>query len=231
MHKMSGSCSSIHPSTRGRRAVSELTFQVAIFTASLVLVDEDEQQVDFTRGVPSDVGPTVSTSGPRREPAHRDLELQGVPGHHLASKACFLDPSEERKLVGVAVIGQNGDATELCEGFHHQYPRQCGASREVSGKERLLAGEPPTAAGSDAGFYEGDLTDKEERIAMREKVCRFHCPRRLGAQRATRPTQWAPTSTTPGRASSAIRRCGSSPMRTNWRRSPRERTSRARIGG
>src|ERR1700722_6467371 len=99
MQTTSGWAYSIHSSTRGRRALSEFTFQVAMRMISSgsggqgstmrSVFHDDEEKVDLAGQIPVDRGPTASGAGPRRQTSQAHVEIECLARDHLAPKTRF----------------------------------------------------------------------------------------------------------------------------------------------
>ena len=67
------------------------------------------------RGSRSDLTPhcyrAVPAAGARPKLVEFDFELQGLPGDHLATESCPVDPAEKRKVAMEALVGQHCDAS------------------------------------------------------------------------------------------------------------------------
>src|SRR5579885_1604184 len=122
MQSTSGWAYSIHSSTRGSRAPSELTFHVAMRTSPSPpsTVGDHEEEVGLAGHGPVHRRPAVPRAGSGRQPAELDLEFQGLPRHHLAAEPRLVDAAEQRQLAAIALVGEHGDPAELGERLDHE---------------------------------------------------------------------------------------------------------------
>ena len=172
---------SIHSSTRGRRAFSELTFQVAMRTGVPVSARSRSSASTMTKSRSASQAsspPTVARPVPLPARAdsrpERHLELEHVAGDHLATEPGPVDAAEQGQLAGEPVVGQHGDAAELGQRLDHEHPGQGRAAGEVPGEEGLVAGELPPPPGRLAGLDGIQLGDEEKRVPVRQIVLGSH---------------------------------------------------------
>ncbi len=146
-------------------------------------------------------------------------------------------PPNSGQLAGEAGIGQDGHAAQLGQRLDHQHPGKGRPAGEVTGEERLVAGQLPTAGGRLTGLDGSQLGHEEERIAVRQVVFGSHDCRGYrsggpgGLLAGARPSCQAVTPQPPEVPARPVRRPASRDTSTNGRASPLVSTWRAFLGG
>ena len=102
------------------------------------------------------------------------LQRQLVAGTDEASEPRLLDATEQRQLVGVALVAEHADRAGLRERLELQHAGKDRIAREVAGEERLLARDPVPGDHRLPGDDLVDRVDEAERRTVRQQRDRVH---------------------------------------------------------
>ena len=120
--------------------------------------------------VAADRGPAPTPATAAAQALDLDLERDLVAGHHLASEAHVLDPTEQREATGVLGVGEDGDRARLGQRLQLEDAGDDRVAGEVPGQPGLVAGDLPPGGDRRPGLAAVDDVHEPERRPMGQQA-------------------------------------------------------------